>query len=59
MGELKSSHEAAKLELQSKHVEELQSVKQQYETSLEGEEIILQSYFYVQIVLYIQYVFTS
>lgn len=41
VGELKSSHEAAKLELQSKHVEELQSVKQQYETSLEGEEIIL------------------
>lgn len=41
VGELKSSHEAVKLELQSKHVEELQSVKQQYETSLEGEEIIL------------------
>lgn len=37
MGELKSSHEAMKLELQSSHAEQLQCVKQQYEMSLEGE----------------------
>lgn len=37
MGELKANHEAMKLELESSHAEQLQSVKQQWEMSLEGE----------------------
>lgn len=37
MGELKANHEALKLELESSHAEQLQSVKQKYEMSLEGE----------------------
>lgn len=37
MGELKDNHEVMKLELENSHAEQLQSVKQQYEMSLEGE----------------------
>lgn len=35
--ELKANHEAMKLELEKSHEEQLQCVKQQYDTSLEGE----------------------
>ncbi|XP_041653254.1 microtubule-associated tumor suppressor 1 homolog A isoform X1 [Cheilinus undulatus] len=35
IGELKANHEAIQLDLQKSHVEELQCVKQRYETSLE------------------------
>lgn len=37
MEELKANHEAAKLDLENSHTEQLQCVKQQYEMSLEGE----------------------
>lgn len=38
MEELKANHEAMKMQLESCHAEQLQSVRQQYETSMEGED---------------------
>lgn len=37
MGELKANHEAIQLELENSHAQQLQGVKEQYDTSLEGE----------------------
>lgn len=42
MGELKATHEAMKQELQNSHTEQLQSVKEQYEMSLEGGWTVLE-----------------
>lgn len=37
MEELQASHDAMKLERESSHTEQLESMKQQYEQSLEGQ----------------------